>query len=58
MLSPEPHGINVAILGVGNCASSLVQGIEHYRAGTNETVGLMHHDLGGYVPSDIRVVAA
>jgi myo-inositol-1-phosphate synthase len=57
MLSPEPHGINVAILGVGNCASSLVQGIEHYRAGANETVGLMHYDLGGYVPSDIRVVA-
>lgn len=58
MLSPEPYGINVAIVGIGNCASSLVQGIEHYRAGANETIGLMHYELGGYVPSDIRVVAA
>jgi myo-inositol-1-phosphate synthase len=58
MLSPEPHGINVAIVGIGNCASSLIQGIEHYRAGANETVGLMHYELGGYVPSDLRIVAA
>ena len=57
MLSPNPHGINVALVGVGNCASSLVQGIEHYRAGANDTIGLMHYELGGYVPSDIRVVA-
>jgi myo-inositol-1-phosphate synthase len=57
MLSPNPHGINVALVGVGNCASSLVQGIEHYRAGSNDTIGLMHYELGGYVPSDIRVVA-
>ncbi|WP_294313335.1 inositol-3-phosphate synthase [uncultured Sphingomonas sp.] len=58
MLSPDRHGINVAIIGVGNCASSLVQGIAHYRAGANETVGLMHREIGGYEPSDIRVVAA
>ncbi|HEV2567997.1 MAG TPA: inositol-3-phosphate synthase, partial [Sphingomonas sp.] len=58
MLSPEPHGINVAIVGVGNCASSLVQGLAHYREGANEHVGLMHWELGGYRPSDIRVVAA
>lgn len=58
MLSPQQRGINIAIIGVGNCASSLVQGLEHYRAGANDTVGLMHWDLGGYVPSDIRVVAA
>ena len=57
MLSPNSHGINVAVVGIGNCASSLVQGIEHYRAGSNDTVGLMHYELGGYVPSDIRVVA-
>ena len=50
--------INIAIVGVGNCASSLVQGLSHYRDGANETVGLMHWDLGGYRPSDIRVVAA
>ena len=57
MLSPERRGINVAIAGIGNCASSLVQGIEHYRAGANDTIGLMHRELGGYEPSDIRIVA-
>ncbi|RYF09509.1 MAG: inositol-3-phosphate synthase, partial [Oxalobacteraceae bacterium] len=50
--------INVAVIGIGNCASSLVQGLSYYREGANETIGLMHHDLGGYRPSDIRVVAA
>jgi myo-inositol-1-phosphate synthase len=58
MLSPHPHGINVALVGVGNCASSLVQGLAHYRDGANDTIGLMHWELGGYRPSDIRVVAA
>jgi myo-inositol-1-phosphate synthase len=57
MLSPHSHGINVAVVGIGNCASSLVQGIEHYRAGANDTIGLMHGELGGYLPSDIRIVA-
>jgi myo-inositol-1-phosphate synthase len=50
--------INIAIVGIGNCASSLVQGLEHYREGANDLVGLMHWDLGGYKPSDIKVVAA
>ncbi|WP_423607130.1 inositol-3-phosphate synthase [Sphingomonas sp. MS122] len=50
--------INIALIGVGNCASSLVQGLSHYRDGANDTVGLMHWDLGGYRPSDIKVVAA
>jgi myo-inositol-1-phosphate synthase len=50
--------INMAVVGVGNCASSLVQGISHYREGANDTIGLMHWDLGGYRPSDIQVVAA
>ncbi|MDT8757692.1 inositol-3-phosphate synthase [Sphingomonas psychrotolerans] len=58
MLSPDRREIRIAIVGIGNCASSLVQGIEHYRAGANDTVGLMHRELGGYEPSDIRVVAA
>jgi myo-inositol-1-phosphate synthase len=58
MLSPNPRAINVALVGVGNCASSLVQGLAHYRGGANDTTGLMHYDLGGYVPSDIKVVAA
>lgn len=50
--------IRVAIVGIGNCASSLVQGLEYYREGTNDTVGLMHYEVGGYKPSDIKVVAA
>ena len=50
--------IRVAVVGIGNCASSLVQGLEHYREGANSTVGLMHWDMGGYRPSDIKVVAA
>jgi myo-inositol-1-phosphate synthase len=50
--------INIALVGVGNCASSLVQGLSHYREGANETIGLMHWDLAGYRPSDIQVVAA
>ena len=58
MLSPDPHGIKVALVGVGNCASSLVQGVAHYRSGANDLTGLMHTDVGGYRPEDIRVVAA
>jgi myo-inositol-1-phosphate synthase len=51
--------IRIAIVGVGNCASSLVQGITYYRAGSAaDAVGLMHWELGGYVPGDIRVVCA
>jgi len=52
--------INVAIVGAGNCASSLVQGIHYYkRAKENEFVpGLMHVNLGGYHISDIKFVAA
>jgi len=58
MLSPPSRAINVALVGIGNCASSLVQGIAHYRGGANDTTGLMHQSLGGYEPGDIRVVAA
>ncbi|HEU0171137.1 MAG TPA: inositol-3-phosphate synthase, partial [Acidimicrobiales bacterium] len=52
--------IRLAIAGVGNCASSLVQGIEYYKdADPAEVVpGLMHVDLGGYHVRDIEVVAA
>ncbi|MBA7628521.1 Inositol-3-phosphate synthase [subsurface metagenome] len=52
--------INVAIIGVGNCASSLVQGIHYYKkAKEGEFVpGLMHINLGGYHISDINFVAA
>ncbi len=57
----EPlNKINVAIIGVGNCASSLVQGVHFYRGvDSNDSVpGLMHADLGGYHISDIEFVAA
>jgi myo-inositol-1-phosphate synthase len=52
--------INVAIIGVGNCASSLVQGVRYYKnAKEDEFVpGLMHVNLGGYHISDINFVAA
>jgi myo-inositol-1-phosphate synthase len=52
--------VRVAIVGVGNCASSLVQGVEFYReAKRGEQVpGLMHVDLGGYLPGDIEFTAA
>jgi len=51
--------IKVAVVGVGNCASSLIQGIYYY-ADKNEkdAIGLMHWTIGGYKPSDIQVVAA
>jgi myo-inositol-1-phosphate synthase len=55
----DPNAINVAIVGVGNCASSLVQGVAHYQnGGANDQIGLMHWDLGGYRPKDIKFVAA
>ena len=52
--------VRLAIVGVGNCASALVQGLEYYKdANPDERVpGLMHVDLGGYHISDIEVVAA
>jgi len=52
--------INVAIIGVGNCASSLVQGVTFYQdARPDERVpGLMHVDLGGYHVRDVNFVAA
>lgn len=57
MLAP-PKPINIAIVGVGNCASSLVQGLFHYGDGANDHAGLTRWELGGYRPSDIKVVAA
>jgi len=53
--------IKVAIAGVGNCASSLIQGVEYYKnvSGNDPTIpGLMHNVLGGYRISDIKFVAA
>lgn len=52
--------INVAIIGVGNCASSLVQGIQYYKNTNNSDSipGVMHVSLGGYHIRDIQFVAA
>jgi len=53
--------IKIAIAGLGNCASSLIQGLQFYRNVTsNDEVvpGLMHNVLGGYSPGNIKVVAA
>jgi myo-inositol-1-phosphate synthase len=51
--------IKLAIVGVGNCASSLVQGIEHYKgADPARASGLIHWDVGGYRPHDIEIVTA
>jgi myo-inositol-1-phosphate synthase len=56
----QAEKVRVAIVGVGNCASSFVQGVEYYRhADARETVpGLMHVDLGGYHVGDIEFTAA
>jgi myo-inositol-1-phosphate synthase len=52
--------VNVAIVGVGNCACALVQGIHYYKnaKADEEVPGLMHVNLGGYHVSDINFVAA
>jgi myo-inositol-1-phosphate synthase len=51
--------IKIAIVGVGNCASSLLQGIAHYKGKkSRDAVGLMHWRIGPYKPSDMKVVAA
>ena len=49
--------IRIAIAGVGNCASSLIQGIEYYQD-KKQAIGLMHPEINGYRPGDIEVVAA
>ncbi len=50
--------INIAIAGVGNCASALLQGIEMYKQSPENTIGLISYSLGGYTPGDVNVVAA
>lgn len=57
------HKIRIAVAGVGNCASALLQGIEYYRNAGGQAPGafipgLMNFDIGGYLPGDIEVVAA
>ncbi len=51
--------IRVALVGVGNCASALVQGLQYYvKCGGKESVGLRNSVLGGFCASDIEIVAA
>ncbi len=51
--------IRIAIAGVGNCASALIQGIHYYeRSSAKDCTGLMHWDVGGFKPYDLAVVAA
>jgi myo-inositol-1-phosphate synthase len=52
--------VRVAIVGVGNCAASLVQGVEYYRSAdpSDQVPGLMHVQLGDYHVSDLEFVAA
>ncbi len=51
--------IRIAVVGVGNCASSLLQGIAYYRhKKPEEAIGLLHWDIAGYKPYDMKVVAA
>ncbi len=59
--TPQPRKrVRVAIAGIGNCASSLVQGVEFYRNAdpTERVPGLMHVELGGYHVGDVQFVAA
>ena len=51
--------IKIAVVGVGNCFSSLYQGFEYYKEHKGDNIpGVMFADIGGYRTSDIEVVAA
>lgn len=50
--------VKVGIIGVGNCASGLIQGVEYYRSGKGERVGLMHERVGEYSADDLEFVSA
>lgn len=50
--------IKTAIFGIGNCASSLVQGVAYCRQRGEDAVGVLFPDLGGYAPGDVDIVAA
>jgi myo-inositol-1-phosphate synthase len=57
---PDSKKVRVALIGIGNCASSLVQGVRYYRDADPKAFvpGLMHVDLGGYLVGDIEFSAA
>ena len=56
----QSEKVRVAIIGVGNCANSFIQGVEYYKNAdaTKDVPGLMHVDLGGYHVRDIEFTAA
>ncbi len=58
MTTESKAPIRVAIAGVGNCASSLVQGVSYCKQMGDKAIGVSFPDLGGYAPSDIEFVAA
>lgn len=59
IVTPLAKKVKVAIVGIGNCASSLIQGIHYYKGkDSSQSIGLMHWEIGGYKPEDIEVVAA
>ena len=47
--------IKVGVIGIGSCAQSLIEGIQYYK-NTDDTVGLMYEDIGGYKVDDIEFV--
>ncbi len=50
--------VRVAIVGIGNCASSLIQGLHYYASKSpDEAIGVMHWNIGGYNVTDLEVVA-
>lgn len=57
MTNQETTRIRTAVVGVGNCASSLVQGISYVRAKGDDAIGVSFPDLGGWGPGDVEIVA-
>jgi len=59
-LEDSMRDIRIAIVGIGNCASSLAQGIDYYsgKRETDVTAGLMHYEICGYTAESIKIVAA
>jgi len=59
MVKLQMGNIKIGIVGIGNCASSLIQGLEYYKnKDSNDSNGLMHWDISGYKPYNVEVVAA
>ena len=50
--------IRIAVAGIGNCCSSLIQGVEYYKSRANQALGILHQEVAGFAPDDIRFVSA